>query len=500
MPSPKTECISSVSQHPLMFARLDRRPVVADFKGGHISADGGLLLIEQVDHRYGISERIASCFTDHRDPTRVDHSIQEMVAQRLYGLVQGYEDLNDHDVLRHDPMLAIAVGKLESRRGGNAPLAGKSTLNRLEKSYRRDGSDAVNPRYVKTEINPEQLEQVFLDIFFAQHSHPPRVVVLDMDVTDDETHGQQEYAVFNGYYHSTCYAPLYIFCGRHLLAARLRPSNVDPAAGALDELQRIIPAIIDQWPGVMILVRGDSAYSRDDIMSWCEAMPNVDYVFAQGSNPRLVQMSYRWQTRASDDYQQRCDQVVTTLASHLGAEPFSDDTLAALVPEAVHYGSFSYQTLESWSCSRRIVCKVTAGQKGLRRHFVVTSLSTRNASAQKIHTDWYCPRGEMENRLKEQQLDLFSDRTSNHYFDDNQCRLWFSSFAYVLLNALRQQALQKTELANARVGTLRTRLLKVGTLIRISVRRIHVALHSAFPLQHLFVLAHQRLEALPNTP
>ena len=359
---------------------------------------------------------------------------------------------------------------------------------------------AVNPRYVKTEVNPEQLEQVFLDIFFAQHLKPPRQVILDMDVTDDETHGQQECAVFNGYYHSTCYAPLYIFCGRHLLAARLRPSNVDPAAGALEELQRIIPAIMTQWPGVKILVRGDSAYSRDDIMSWCETTPNVDYVFAQGSNARLVQMSYRWQASATAEYQQRQAQTLDTLAPHLHPETLSADDVAPLLPDAVHYGCFPYQTLDSWSRARRVVCKLTVGSKGVRRHFVVTSLSSRKASSQKVHMDYYCPRGEMENRLKEQQLDLFSDRTSNHYFDDNQLRLWFSSFAYVLLNALRQQALHCTELANARVGTLRTRLLKLGTLIRISVRRVHLAFQSTFPMQHLFVLAHQRLRALPNSP
>lgn len=499
MPSPKTECISSPPPSALIFDSLEHRPVVAEFTGGHISSDGGLLLIEQVDRHYKISKRIAACFTDHRDPSRIEHTIEEMVAQRLYGLVQGYEDLNDHDELRHDPLLAIAVGKLESRRGASAPLAGKSTLNRLEKSYRRDESVAVNPRYVKTEVNPEQLEQVFLAVFFDQHPSPPRRLILDMDVTDDITHGQQECAAFNGYYHSTCYTPLYIFSERHLLAARLRPANVDPAAGALEELQRLIPAIIAQWPGVKIVVRGDSAYSRDEIMSWCETTPNVDYVFAQGSNARLVQMSYRWQQSASRDYQQRRAQVVNALSPHLAPESVSDNELAPLVPEAIDYGCFTYQTLDSWSRPRRVVCKLTAGANGLRHHFVVTSLSARKASSKQIHTNLYCPRGEMENRLKEQQLDLFSDRTSNHYFDDNQFRLWFSAFAYVLLNALRQQALQHTELANARVGTLRTRLLKLGTLIRISIRRIHLALHSAFPLRHLFELAYQRLCALPNT-
>jgi hypothetical protein len=482
----------------MTFGKLERRAIIAEFNGGEISSDAGLMLIRKIDQHYGFSQQIAACFTDHRDPSRVEHSIEAMVAQRLYGLVQGYEDLNDHETLRVDVLLGLAVGKLERQRGEGAPLAGKSTLNRLEQSYRRDDSAAVNPRYVKTRVDPVQLEAVLLNLFFAQHPTPPKRLILDMDVTDDTTYGEQEGADFNGYYQSTCYTPLYIFCGRQLLVSRLRPANVDPAAGALEELQRIIPAIQAQWPGVRILVRGDSAYSRDDIMTWCEATANVDYVVAQGSNAVLGRLSTRWAERATADYQQRRQQASETLAAHLSPDGPSLKDLDALVPEATHYGCFTYQTQDSWSCSRRVICKVTAGAKGLRHHFVVTSLSAQYASSQRLHADYYCPRGEMENRLKEQQLDLFSDRTSNHYFDDNQLRLWFSAFAYGLLNALRQQALQHTALANARVGTIRSQLLKVGALIRISVRRIHVVMHTAFPHRFLFQQVYQRLMTLPS--
>jgi hypothetical protein len=499
MPSSlKTKCISTEPESPLQFGRVEGRQVVAEFNGGHISSDGGLLLIRQVDQQYRLSEQIAACFRDHRDPSRVEHSIQEMVAQRLYGLVQGYEDLNDHDSLRDDVMLGVAVGKLARRRGEGSPLAGKSTLNRLEKSYRRDESDAVNERYVKTEVDPRQLEQVLMSFFFAQHPIPPKQMVLDLDVTDDETHGEQEGAEFNGYYQSTCYTPLYLFCGRDLLVARLRPANVDPAAGALEELQRVIAAIQARWPAVKIWVRGDSAYSRDDIMSWCEATPNVDYLFAQGRNAVLVRRSTRWSEAALKDYAQRRQKAQDALTAEIGEEPDSQD-LDRLVPDTVYYGCFTYQTEDSWSRSRRVICKVTAGPKGVRHHFVVTSLRAQQMSSQRLHTEGYCPRGEMENRLKEQQLDLFSDRTSNHYFDDNQLRLWFSAFAYGLLNALRQQVLQHTELANARVGTIRTHLLKLGTLIRVSVRRIHLAFHSSFPRRDLFHLAYQRLFALADS-
>ncbi len=483
----------------LDFGRLNQRAVIADFEGGHISSDGGLILIKQLDEHYGVSAQIAGCFTDNRHPSYVEHPIQMQVAQRLYGLVQGYEDLNDHEQLRHDPMLGIAVGKLESDHARCAPLAGKSTLNRLEKSYRQDSSEAVDKRYVKTEVDPFKLEQVLLDIFIAKRSPPPQISILDMDVTDDATYGNQEKSAFNPYYHGECYAPLYIFCGRDLLATRLRPSNVDPAYGALEELKRIIPHLRQQWPETLIIVRGDSAYARDDIMSWCESMPKVEYVLALSSNSRLQTRAQRVENYAQQDYQHRREQVKAGITPHLQANELSPEDLDQLIPPAVSYGCFPYKTLDTWQIQRRVVCKVTYGASGPRRHFVVTSFSSQQFSSKALHIEQYCPRGEMENRLKEQQLDLFSDRTSNHYFDDNQLRLWFSSFAYVLLNLLREELLHHTKLANARVGTIRDQLLKVGTLIRISVRRIYLAMHSSFPNQDLFNLAYQRLAAMADS-
>lgn len=482
----------------LALGHLHQRSIIADFEGGHISSDGGLLLIKEVDEHYQVSAQIARCFTDNRDARYVEHPIQKLLAQRLYGLVQGYSDLNDHEQLRHDPMFAIAVGKLESAHSRCAPLGGKSTLNRLEKSYRRGESDAVNSRYVKTVVNPAQLEEVFLDIFLAKTTTPPKVLILDMDVTDDTTYGEQELSAFNPYYHSTCYAPLYIFCGRDLLAARLRSSTVDPGAGALQELQRIIPRLRRQWPEVTIIVRGDSAYARDEIMTWCDSV-NVDYALAMASNPRLNERAERIENDAQQDYQERRERFRESLSSHFQPHELTAEDLDQLVPPAVRYGCFPYQTLKSWSTLRRVVSKVIWGQHGPRHHYVVTSFSSKEFSSRDLHTRQYCPRGEMENRLKEQQLDLFSDRTSNHYFDDNQLRLWFSSFAYVLLNLLREALLHHTKLANARVGTIRTQLLKVGALIQISVRRIHLAMHSSFPNRELFCLAHQRLAALANS-
>ena len=285
----------------LDFGRLNQRTIMADFEGGHISSDGGLILVKQLDEHYGLSAQIAGCFTDNRHPSYVEHPIQMQVAQCLYGLVQGYPDLNDHEQLRHDPRLGMAVGKLESGHDRCAPLAGKSTLNRLEKSHRRDGSDAVDKRYVKTELDPFKLEQVFLDIFITRPSTPPQVLILDMDVTDDATYGSQEQSAFNPYYHGDCYTPLYIFCGRDLLVARLRPSNVDPVSGALEELQRIIPRLRQQWKEVLIIVRDDSAYVRDDIMSWCESMTNVEYVLVLRSNSRLRTNPLKLSRQAQED-------------------------------------------------------------------------------------------------------------------------------------------------------------------------------------------------------
>jgi hypothetical protein len=332
------------------------------------------------------------------------------------------------------------------------------------------------------------LEQVFLDLFFVLCDNPPRRLFIDLDVTDDPVHGQQAMAFFNRYYDSVCYAPLYIFAGGHLLAAKLRPSNVDPAAGALDELRRILPQIRQRWPQVQLIVRGDSAYARDDIMSWCEAR-KIDYVFGLAGNERLVRMTLPWQHKAQAQYQQPHQRLVHTLESYFQTESQSSEVPQLLVPE-VWYQSLHYRTLDSWSRTRRVVCKLSYDANGPHPRFVVTSIPVSKVIPSQLYTEYYCPRGDMENRIKEQQLDLFSDRTSTHEFDSNQLRLWFSSLAYVLLQALRQHCLHQTELATAQVGTIRTQLLKLGAQIRMSVRRVHIAISSACPVQSLFALVH----------
>jgi Transposase DDE domain group 1 len=353
----KTEC----SAESYRFGQLNRRSVIADFSGGQITSDGGLILISEVDRYYRISEQFAACFSDQRDPSRIQHQLSDLIAQRLYGLVQGYEDLNDHEQLRHDPLFGIAVGKLESHHARCAPLAGKSTLNRLEQAL-HVATDLGQERYVKFTVNPEAIEHLFVQLFMAQTQTPPRQIILDLDVTDDPVHGSQEQAAFNGYYDHECYTPLLIYCGRHLLAAQLRPANVDPAAGALTQLQRIIAQIREQWKEVVILVRGDSAYSRDDILSWCEMQVNVEYVLAHASNARLRQLTAGLEQRAKAAYDEHRQQVALTLDA-VGANLLQAD-LDALVPPQVFYQSLDYRTQNSWRCARRLVCKLTYGAQG----------------------------------------------------------------------------------------------------------------------------------------
>lgn len=478
------------------FGKLEQRQVVADFSGGSLSSNTGLVLMAQLDLQYQITQSFARGFKDERTQNRVQHTLEDLIAQRVYGLVQGYPDLNDHEQLRFDPMFGLAVGKLESQHARCAPLAGKSTLNRLEMSSCQDLSQEQE-RYVKITADPKVLEQVFLDLFFVLCDNPPRRLFIDLDVTDDPVHGQQALAFFNRYYDSVCYAPLYIFCGGHLLAAKLRPSNVDPAAGALDELKRIVPQIRQRWPQVQLVVRGDSAYSRNDIMSWCEAR-GIDYAFGLAGNERLVRMTLPLQDKAQAQYQRRHQRLVSGLESYFQAESQSSEVPQRLPPE-VWYQSLHYRTLDSWSRTRRVVCKLSYDANGPKRRFVVTSIPASKVIPSQLYTEYYCPRGDMENRIKEQQLDLFSDRTSTHEFDSNQLRLWFSSLAYVLLQALRQHCLYQTELASACVGTIRHKLLKLGAQIRVSVRRVHIAICSASPVQSLFALVHQRLMALANS-
>lgn len=410
------------------------------------------------------------------------------------GSLQGYEDLNDHEKLRYDPVFTLALGKIGSNKSESVVLAGKSTLNRLEYCP-ETVIDQTDSRYHRISHDPKAIERLLVELFLESYRKAPRWIVLDLDVTDDQVHGNQEQAFFNTYYRGVCYAPLYIFCGHHLLAAKLRPSNVDPADGALEELQRVIGLIKEQWKQTKILVRGDSAYSRDEIMNWCEAQTGVDYVFGLATNNQLRMRSDALIKKASADYEQRLTPATSFLEQLFS--PAEDLTaVKEIIPGSVWYRSLHYKTQTSWSRSRRVVTKVAYDSQGLKIRFVVTSLKAAKVPPAKLYTEKYCPRGEMENRIKEQQLELFSDRTSTHTFEGNQLRLWFSAMAYVLMQAFRQQCLARTPLATATVGTIRTLLLKLGARVLSSVRRVLISISSSCPYQDIFAIAYQRIQSL----
>ncbi len=392
--------------------------------------------------------------------------------------------------------MAIALSRLNFIDSNVASLAGKSTINRLEYCPQIIG-DGRESCYHKIEQKPKQIEKAFVEIFLESYKEPPQQIILDMDVTDDQVHGSQEGAFFNTYYNGVCYAPLYIFCGHHLLAAKLRPSNVDPAEGALEELQRIIRIIRQKWQNTQILVRGDSAYAREEIMKSCEEV-GVDYALAMATNSQLKLRANQVIKKAQADYEQRLTPV-TALMEAVFSPDDKPEEVAQLVPEATWYRSLYYKTQESWSRSRRVVTKVCYGSKGLELRHVVTSLPAAKLSPSQVYTDKYCPRGEMENRIKEQQLDLFADRTSTQTFESNQLRLWLSSMAYVLMQAFRQHCLASTALAKATVGTIRLALLKLGARITVSVRRILIAIASACPYQDILAIAYQRIQAISDS-
>jgi len=452
-----TECNPTLFE----FAPVEGRQVVAAFDGGAITSDAGALLLGETDRAIRLTERFAGCFTDARVPELVEHEVGTMVLQRVVGIALGYEDLNDHDELRHDPVLAVLVGKLAAKRADCAPLAGKSTLNRLELSR----PEAT--RYHKVSHNPAAIETLFVAVFLEAYRRPPTQIILDLDATDDPLHGHQEGRFFHGYYDEYCYLPLYIFCGRHLLAAKLRRSNIDASAGAIEEIARIVAQIRRRWPRTRILLRGDSGFAREALMAWCEAN-RVDFLFGLARNERLEAAIKAELLLASLD----------SLRTGKAARRFRD---------------FMWSTLDSWSRSRRVVGKaeVTGGDANPR--FVVTSLKSTEIAAQHLYEAIYCARGDMENRIKECQLDLFADRTSAATMRANQLRLWFASMAYVLLCALRRIGLAHSQFADATCGTIRLKLLKIGALVRVSVRRIKVAMSSACPWQNEFALAHVRL-------
>ena len=455
----QTECSADL----FGFARAEGRAVVAGFDGGAITADAGALLLGATERAIGLVERFAGCFRDGRVAELIEHEVKTLVGQRVFALALGYEDLNDHDELRHDPTLAVLAGKLAARRKDCAPLAGKSTLNRLERG-------GVAPtRYHRIAWDAAKIEALFVALFLEAHSRPPKQITLDLDATDDPLHGHQEGRFFHGYYDCYCYLPLYIFCGRHLLAATLRRANIDASAGAVEGVARIVAQIRARWPRVRILLRADAGFAREELMAWCE-QNRVDYLLGLAKNERLV----------------------AEIAGEL--EKARVESLETGRP-ARRFKEFRWATRESWSRRRRVVAKAEWTGGAANPRFVVTSLSPTEAAPRRLYEESYCARGAMENRIKECQLDLFADRTSAATMRANQLRLWFAAMAYVLLCALRRIGLQHTQFAHAPCGTIRLKLLKLGALVRVSVRRIKFAIASACPYQHEFALAHAQLTA-----
>ncbi len=467
----KTEC----TKKRYHFQALGRRDIVADFSGGTITSDGGGLLLREVEKRTNILGRFAKCFIDHRDRERIEHTVQELISQRVYGLALGYEDLNDHDDLSRDKLLAVMVGKADPTgscrelvRDRGKPLAGKSTLNRLELTP--EDADSRS-RYKKIVMNQDAIDNFFIDAFIASYSEPPVQIILDADATDDPLHGNQEGRFFHGYYKSYCYLPLYVFCGDELLCARLRPSNIDAAAGTVEELERIVSRVRAAWPDVEIVIRGDSGFCRENIMKWCEEN-NVDYLFGLARNNRLVEEIEPEMDEAKIMYE----------CSGEASRRFKD---------------FRYQTLKSWSRDRRVVGKAEYLSKGANPRFVTTSLSKDKYDARVLYEDKYCARGDMENRIKEQQLMLFADRTSSATMRANQLRLYFSSVAYVLMQALRRLGLAGTKMAKAQCNTIRLKLLKIGARVRITVRKIWVAYAEGCPYAGIFQQVYRNLLRIP---
>jgi hypothetical protein len=479
MSSMHTECNTTRFD----FGEAERRRIEARFDGGTLTSDAGALLLGRVDKRLKLIDRLAHCFVDRRDPALVEHRLPTLLGQRLFGLALGYEDLNDHDALRHDPLFAALAGKLKAHRSDCAPVAGKSTLNRLERSRETPS------RYHKINYDAAAIETLFVDLFVEAQETAPKEIVLDLDATDDPLHGEQEGRFFHGYYDCYCYLPLYVFCGRHLLVAKLRKADIDACAGAVEEIARVIARIRAAWPDVRIWLRADSGFARDALMNWCESN-GVDFLFGLAKNERLN----------------------AELAEDLAAAAKESQETGK---PARRFKDFSYRTRDSWSRARRVVgkaewmtptqaeaCDTTQREKKKKTkkkaraaatpdapgrgnpRFVVTSAPKEAYAARKLYEEFYCARGEMENRIKECQLDLFADRTSCHTMRANQLRLWLASFAYVLVSGLRRLGLAGTKFADATCGTIRLKLLKIGAQVKISVRRVLFSLASAFPYVH----------------
>jgi hypothetical protein len=426
----------------IRFTRVFRRSLQADTQGGTITSDAGSLLLREADRDLAFTESLARCIPDPRDPRKTTHSVLAMLRQRVYGIALGYEDLNDHDSLRLDDVFKILAEKDED-------LASSPTLCRFENRIPREAL--------------WRMSGVFVDAFVRSFDVPPEEIVLDLDATDDRVHGGQEGRFFHGYYDHYCFLPLYVFCGPQLLAAYLRPSNIDASKHSRPVLRLLVNRLRKAWPGVRIVLRADSGFARWKLMRWCDR-EGIDYVLGLARNPRLLQKAKALMARAERRFRK------TEAKQRL-------------------FGAFAYGA-DTWDRKRRVIAKAEHGSQGSNPRFVVTSLE----GAPETIYDWiYCARGDMENRIKEQQLDLFADRTSAHHFLTNQFRLLLASAAYVLLDHIRAKGLEGTELASAQCGTIRLKLLKIGARIVRSARRIVVHVSSAYPFFRLLAVAVARL-------
>jgi hypothetical protein len=445
---------------------VEGRTVEAAFDGGLVTSDAGALLLGATDRTIDLVDRFAACFRDHRRQDLIEHAVGTLIGQRVFAIALGYEDLNDHDELRHDPLMAVLAGKLVARRPDCAPVAGKSTLNRLELSLPEP------TRYHKIAYEEAAIEALPVTLFLEAQERPPKQIILDLDATDDPLHGHQEGRFFHGYYDCYCYLPLYVFCGRHLLLAKLRPSDIDASAGSVEAVERIVRQIRARWPHVRILLRADSGFAREALMAWCE-QNHVDYLFGLARNTRLVAMIE--------------DELAAARA-----------TAEKTGRPARRFKDFQWTTLNSWSRRRRVIAKAEWTKDEANPRFIVTSLKRAEAGARHLYEAIYCARGDMENRIKECQLDLYADRTSAATMRANQLRLWFAAMAYVLLCALRRIGLAETIFADATCGTIRLKLLKIGARVRVSVRRIRIAMASACPAAEAWGRAARRLADAAN--
>ena len=467
-----TEC-TSVKMN---FQASNARKVEASFTGGYLSSEGGALLLREVEQRDGIIKRFSQCFVDERNPDSTEHTLEQLLTQRIMGLALGYQDLNDHDALCRDPLLALAAGKADiegndRRRASDrgTPLASRNTLNRLELS---DKSCKSGKRYKKIRCDTRKVEALLIALFLESFSEAPEEIVLDFDATDIPLHGEQESRFYHGYYKNYCYLPLYVTCGDFVLGAKLRPANIDASKGTLPLLKPIVTAIRAQYPDTRIILRGDAGFARERIMHWCEKH-NVYYVLGLGKNKRLNRCIVHTMDRAK----------IRMLTCGVAQRQFT---------------SFLYSTLETWSRERRVVAKAEVLPKGENPRYVVTNLEESYATPRELYEELYCARGDMENRIKEQQLELFADRTSAHLMEANQLRLFFSLFAYILIRQVRG-CLAGTRMDKATSGTIRKKLLKIAARVTISVRRIMVYLPTACPDQNLFIRAWRKLR-LPLHP